>query len=776
MKQLIRRFITNGRENLITLIGLSLGMMVMILCLSYVVFENSYDRFQSKADRIVAVYTRHETSPGQTAMSTSTESGLKFFTERNLSEVEASSRVKPVTSNVEAGENSFKGIKGYIADPEIFGIFDFKVLSGSIASFEPGRVVITEELASRLYRRSDCVGETVTISGSTGNSIATISAVVKDYPDNSNLEFELIIPLPAIGTSGSLKESDNVNLYLLLHKEPDSYAGLKGVLDQYFLSTGNSHLSAEIIPVVKLHRYWETYLENRSANKSVVIFLVVSLLVLFTSAANYVNIQYARSETRVREIGLRKVNGATRTGIVRSMILESLFIVTLASILGLLLSDIFLGSFQDLTSSPVSQYGPGLFWLQVIIVVITLFLGMVTGILTSLRYSGFNPAELVKGNVLLKQKSLLRKVVVALQFTISGGLIAVILIFSIQLRHLRTTDMGFDPQNRILLPLPPAMSGRYELIREKLSSIPAVVNVTGKGSGFGGVDMAFGMYRGANTPENRLIAMAYIVEDNFFETYGMEILEGKSFSEVSGRDSNFVVIDKYTAGVLELEEPVGHRFNAAGITMEIIGMVEDADFQALNSGRTPRFYSQLYNNCSEVTVRYRDDISDLQPLLGDIERALTAIDPDYHLNFTLLDEAVWNLYGNERDLYTIILICGVLAIVLSLTGAYSMAAYMAERRIKQNSIRRVLGATAKGITIRSIMEIGWPVLIGVAVSWPFVKIITTRWMENFLSTTDPGIYPYILSMILVGMFAAITVFSVSRPASLKNPADMLRQE
>ena len=499
-------------------------------------------------------------------------------------------------------------------------------------------------------------------------------------------------------------------------------------------------------------------------------------MVLFTSAANYVNIQYARGETRLREIGLRKVNGATRVSIVKSMVGESVFLVILSSVLGLILSDIFLGKFQELTSAPVSQFGPGLFWLQVLIVLITLLLGMITGIMTSLRYSGFNPAGLVKGSISIGQGSLLRKVVVGLQFFISGGLIAVILIFSIQLRHLRNADMGFDPENRILLPLSPGMDGRYELVREKLIAIPAIENVTGKGSGFGAVDMAFGMYKGAQTPENRLIAMAYIVEDDFFDTYGMKILEGKSFSEVSGRDSSLVIIDRYTAGVLELEEPVGHRFNAAGITMEIIGMVEDADFKALNSGRVPRFYSQLFDLCTEVTVKYRDDIRDVQPLLSDIGRELMTIDPDYHLDFTMLEDAIWHLYGKERDLYTIILICGVLAIALSLTGAYSMAAYMAERRIRQNSIRRVLGATAKSITVRSVMEIVWPVLIGVAVSWPFVKIITSRWMENFLSKAEPGLTPYILSLILVGVFAAVTVFSVARRSSLRNPADMLRQE
>ena len=776
MTNLIRRFINNGRENLISLIGLSLGMMVMILCLSYVVFENSYDKFHSKADRIATVYTRHETTPGQFATSTSIESGLKFFTEMNVPVVEASSRVKSVTSRIDEGENSFNGIEGYLADAEIFEIFDFRILSGSIASFEPGRVVITESLAVKLFGNASCVGEAITISVNSGKTVTQVSAVVKDYPDNSNLEFEFIIPFPAAGASGSPEESDGVNLYLLLHRKPDSYSVLKNSLDQYFLTAAKNHLSVEIVPVVKLHNYWETYLENKSSNKTMLIFLVVSLMVLFTSAANYVNIQYARGETRLREIGLKKVNGATRISIIRSMVMESMLLVVLSSVIGLILSDIFLGRFQDITSTPVSQFGPGLFWLQVLIVTITLLLGIVTGIMTSLRYSGFNPAELVKGNISIGQRSLLRKVVVGLQFAISGGLIAVILIFSLQLRHLRNADMGFDAENRILLPLSPGMKGRYELVREKLISIPAIENVTGKGSGFGGVDMAFGMYKGAQTPENRLLAMAYIVEDNFFDTYGMNILEGKSFAEVSGRDSNLVIIDSYTAGVLELEEPVGHRFNAAGITLEIIGLVEDAEFRALNSGRTARFYSQLYNKCSEVTIQYRDDIRDLQPLLSDIENTLVSIDPEYHLDYTLLEDAVWQLYGKERDLYTIILICGVLAIALSLTGAYSMAAYMAERRIRQNSIRRVLGATAKSITVRSVMEIGWPVLIGVAVSWPFVRIITTRWMENFLSKAEPGLTPYFLSMILVGIFAAVTVFSVARRSSLRNPADMLRQE
>jgi putative ABC transport system permease protein len=776
MKNLIRRFIRNGRENLISLIGLSLGMMVMILCLSYVVFENSYDKFHSKADRIATVYTRHETSPGQAAMSTSIESGLKFFTERNVPDVEASARVKSVTSKIEAGENSFNGIKGYLADAEFFEIFDFKVLSGSIASFEPGKVVITEELAGRLYGRSDCVGETVTISGSTGKSIATVSAVVRDYPDNSNLEFELIIPLPAIGASGSLKESDDVNLYLLLRNEPDSYSGLKGALDQYFISSGNNHLSAEIIPVVKLHKYWETYFSDKSGSQTALIFLAVSLMVLFISTVNYVNIQYARSETRLREIGLRKVNGATRGSILKMMATESVILVMVSSILGLLLSDIFMGKFQDLTASPVSLFGPGLFILQVLIVTVALVLGILTGFLTSFRYSGYNPANMVKGNLSMFQRFNLRKIVMSLQFAISGGLIAVIVILSLQLNHLRHAEMGFEKHDRLLIKLSPAMNGRYGLIRETIASIAAVEKITGKASGFGEVDLGFGMYNGEPIQENRLFAMAYIVEDSYFETYAIEVLEGKCFEEVSGRDSNLVVIDEYTVGLLGLENPVGHRFKAAGMTLEIIGVVKDADLRALNSQRIPRFYTQMFNECSEITVKYRDGITDLHPLIDEIESALISIDPDYHIEYRLLEDAVWELYGKERDLFKIILICGILAIVLSVTGAYSMASFMAERELKKNSIRRVLGASANSLTMRSIVILGWPVMIGVIISWPIVKILTTKWMESFLSKVESGIYPYVFSILLVGLFVALTVYSVSIRSSVRNPADLLRQE
>jgi putative ABC transport system permease protein len=291
--------------------------------------------------------------------------------------------------------------------------------------------------------------------------------------------------------------------------------------------------------------------------------------------------------------------------------------------------------------------------------------------------------------------------------------------------------------------------------------------VTGRSSVFGNVDMAMSIIKGENIPENRFFVFGFNVEDDFFETYGIKLIEGKTFRDINGRDSSLVIIDKYTAGILGLEHPVGEKFKALGMTVEVIGLMEDADFIALSSHRMPRLYTQFFNGCSELTVKYSGNV---KVILAEIDRLLTQLDPDYSMEYKSLDEAVVGLYEKEINLFNIISICGIIAI------AYAMAAYLAGRRIRQNSIRRVFGASEQNITIQSIFEIVWPVLLGTLISWPVVYLVARNWLSHFSGKITIGAFPFIISLTLISLLVVVTVYSISRRSAFRNPVEMLRQE
>jgi len=764
IRLLIRIFRKNWKGNIVSLVGLSVGMMVAILSVSYIIFESSYDTFHSKSDRIYTVYTKIS-STIQEATSYSTEFGMKDFAVSHIPLVESACRMKEITTNIISGNRVFKDLSGYYTDPEFFHLFDFRMLSGDPGFFsEPGKIIITASLSERLFGNSNSIGGIVQIN----DLIYAISGIVDDPPLNSNFNFDFLIPLLDNSVSGESQFGDErVNLYLLAASEQKTTNLLKESLDEHYVLSGKDNLTNELIALKDLHQYGE------KTKRNFLIFITVSLLVLLTSVVNYINIFYVGIEVRAKEIGIRKVTGASRGTIIRMKISESVLMTIMASVVGLILSYLFLDQFQKLSSVEVQQYGPGLWKIQVIIVSVALILGTAIGFLSSMKYSDYNPVDLVKGIIKTGHKNFIRKMLIGLQFVISGGLMILMVIFSLQLNFLFNTDMGYDTSNRMLISLSGEHKSKYSLIHDEISGIPGVEYLTGRGGSFSNPDIAMPVVQKNSEPVNHLLTFGYIVEDDFFETYGINLVEGKTFRDISGRDSSLAVIDKFSANQLGFEFPVGEKFKAAGRTVEIIGVVEDADFLALNQEKRPRLYCQFFNGCSELTVKYSGDEKTIVTKIGEL---LTRIDPEYVLEYQQLDDAVMKWYNKEINLLRIISICGLIAILLSLTGAYAMASFLAERRLKQNSIRRVFGASERNIGLQSIYEIGWPVILGTLLSWPVAYIISRNWLSHFAGKITTGVFPFLISLAMVSLLVFLTIYSISRRSALRNPADLLREE
>lgn len=763
IRMFIRSLARNWQENLVSLAGLSLGMMVAILSVSYIVFESSYDSFHPASDRIFTVYTRYVLQ-GSSPVSFAIESGMKSYAEDNVAEVETACIVKKTTTDLSLESNVFKGIDGYFTGPEFFSMFDFRLISGDPGLLaEPGTIFLTVRLAEKLFGGIDCSGRIIRID----DKPYTVSGIIKDPPVNSNLEFDFLLPEhKAYAAAGSQKDTEKVNLYILTKTAKSDRISLQNHLDGYFISAGRDKEKTEVIALGDLHQY------SARTEKSFLIFISVSLLVLFTSLVNFLNTHFARVRTRTGEIGMRKVNGASGMKIIRMIIAETVLITLIAAIAGMVLSGLSLGYFQKLTSVMVQMYGPGLWKIQALVAALTLLLGMTAGFIISVRYSGYNAIDLIKG-LFRTGKSYSRKILIGLQFAISGGLIILMIILYQQLNFLKRTDMGFDSQNRMLLELSPVLANKYEVIRTELLNLSGIEMVAGRGSLFGNVDMAMSLLKGENKPENRFFVFGYNVTDSFFETYGIKLIEGSTFGDISGRDSSLIIVDRFTAGVLGLENPVGEKLRGLGMTLEVIGVVEDADFISLSSKRMPRIYLQASEKCGEVTVKYTGDPKLIMAETGEL---LKQLDPDYSPEFQRLDDAVMGLYRKEVNLFNIITICGIIAIILSLTGAYAMAVYLAGRKIRTNSIRRVFGASEREITIKSIFEIALPVLAGNLAAWPVAYLVAEKWLSQFSVKITIGVFPFIASLLLITLLVGGTVYIISRRSAFRNPAEILRQE
>jgi hypothetical protein len=760
----LRNFSKNRLSNLVAITGLALGMMIAILTVSYIVFEYSYDTFHSRSGRIYTIYTRITVS-GSDAVSYAVESGINDYIGSEIPDIEIACIVKGLNTDITCDNTLFKGIAGYLTEPGFFRMFDFRLLTGNPESLsEPGNVFLTEGLSERIFGTTNSAGRVVSVK----DRLYTVAGIMEDPPVNSNLKFDFLLPVRESEVkTGAEYGRDKVNLYIMTRKEKVRPDILKSRLDGYFISAGRNSERCEVIRLRDLHRY------GPDADTSIIVLISVSILVLFISIVNFVNCYLAQVESRTREMGMRKVSGASGSKIVIMLVTDSLVTMFLASITGYVLSTLSLGYFRQLTSTDVQFYGPGLWKIQAVVIALAVVLGIIAGLIVSVRYSRENPVNLIRGITGRLYKRNIRKTFIGLQFAISGGLIFLMVVVFLQLNLLRNANMGFDPHNRLLIRLSPVHSLKYDMIRSELMNMNGIDNVTGRGSIFSNVDMAMSVTWGDDAAANRLFILGYNVKNDFFGCYGIRLVEGKTFSDFSGRDSSRIIIDRYTAGILGLEHPVGTKLHGGGMTMEIVGLVEDAGFTALSSKKMPAVYTQFQDNCAEMTVKYHGDA---KGIMTGINSLLTQLDPEYTFEYMTLDEAVAGLYEEEANLLRITGICGIIAIILSLSGVYAMAVWFAKRKTREYSIRKVFGASELNITALSVSQIMWPVVAGTLLPWPAVFLIAKHWLSHFSAKITIGLLPFIISMAAVALLVLLTVYSVSRRSALENPADILRQE
>ncbi len=767
IRSFFRDFKANLSSNLVSLAGLSVGMMVTILSVTYIVFESSYDQFHAASDRIYHIFTRMQLQPGNEVVMSSTHQQLKEYIDNHIPGIENSCRIRKSADPVYIGEQKFRNHTGYYIDKDFFSVFSFKMLVGDMSSIaNPNTIMLCKDLAEKIFGNKNCLGETITIK----DEVYSVVGILDNPPGNSTIKFDYLVPLTNFFRT--LPETYNflsVETYFKAVNPYDDYSNITDLIGHFYNDydiKSKEMYSVELMKLTEINQYYN------KTSKNYILFITISALVLLVSIVNYINTFAAQNEKRIRETGVRKVVGASRSILIRLMLGKSILMVIIAAVVGLVLSEIFIDTFRDLSGINVKQYGPGLWWIQVVILIIAFLTGIAAGIFPALRYSSMNIISMIRGSGLGVNRSVsLRKLLVVFQYIISAGLLISIFIFFFQLRYLGKKDPGYEPENRILIEVSPALEFRYNTYIEELKKIPGIISISGNGSSFG---QTVGMsLRNRDTGEGMPV-LGYFVEDNFFEAYGIELLEGKTFSQTAGLDTANVIIDAATVDILGLDNPVGKKIYTGSLEeLEIIGVVENADLIAKKGERRPFLYTQFYNICSELIIHYVGEPSEIAKAVAE---RMVIFDPEFEYNYRHLAEARTTLYEEETNQAKIVLFVGFVAVILSLVGAYSMVSYLAERRAKQVSLRKVMGATVSEVVQLSIKEVLTMIIIAFVIASPVAYIIGMKWLQNFVLKITVNPLPFILAFVILSALVFLTVFFKERQSAMINPIDNLRQE
>ena len=777
----------------INITGLAVGMTACFLIFLYVHFELSYDSFHSKADRIYRLATDVKT-PTETLYNGTTNIPVVPAIKNDFPEVESYVRVADLGILVRKGDLKFQEDNIRVVDSTFFRVFDFKLLKGDMnkALQAPFTVVLTQTTAKKYFGDKDPVGQTLTFDTEDGDRTATVTGLMEDFPENSQIKASMLLSMPSLIQVYAKNYADNWTVhhpasYLLLypHTNPKTLeAKLPAFLQRRI---GEMMAKNKMFYTLTLHPLKEVYLHfgNKYAwsgvdgsERNVYIFSIVAVLILLIACFNFINLTTARAAERAKEVGIRKVVGAQRRQLSLQFIGESIILCCCAFLLTLILSALLIPLFNQLAGKTVSkglfQNWPaiGCLWLGAI------GIGLLAGSYPAWVLSAFRPVTVLKGRFVTGGKGvLLRKGLVITQFTISLALIAATIIVYRQMSYMRSQDLGFQKDQMLVIS---TFNEKPQYVfRDAISRLKGVKGSTFSSAVPGGDNSsAYTKMENVSSEMQESNMDLYFVDFDYIDQYKMKLVAGRAFSRDMATDSTqAMVINEATAKVLGYSTPqqaIGRRFSQWGRDGKIIGVLKDFHVRSLQQAIKPLTMRIEPDSWWQLSVHVA--ARDLPNTMAAIEKQWNALVPGRPFTYNFLDASFDKQYRGEERFGNLFFYFSILAIVVSCLGLLGLVAYSTVQRTKEIGIRKVMGASVLNVVTLLSKDLIKLVLIAVIIAVPVVWYAMYQWLQGFAYRTTVEWWVFALSGLLAVAVALFTISFQSIKAALVNPIQSLRSE
>ncbi len=779
LKVALRQLKRHKGYSFINVIGLTVGMACFILIGLWVQDELSFDRFHEKKDRIFRILNKTESGDLIPSPTYALAPALKSL----YPEVEEFSRVWFWHSSlVKHGEKSFEEDGIHMADPGFFRMFSFPFIKGDpeTALEDRNAIVITQKAALKYFGTEDPIGKVLHLTEDSADF--KVTGVIEDIPPNSHIRFDLMIRVEFLGEDRLARwEEWTGPCYILLRPGASSEAFTAKIADIY---KENVNPEATFFPVLqsltRVHLY-----ESGSPGriKQVFLFSLIAIFILLMACINFMNLNTARSANRAREVGMRKVIGATRKQLIRQFLGEATIIAFLSLILALAVVEIVLPSFNLITGKSLALLEKANLSIMLTLLFITLGTGLLAGSYPSLFLSSFQPAQTLKNQPQFKNGgSSVRKILIIFQFAISVSLITCTLIVSKQLRYIQNRNLGLNRENVVILLNNPLLMPQFESFKDRLLAQPGIKSVTSAAQGPTWVGESISIDWEGNPADNALGVDYTVVDYDFFETFGMKIIQGRGFSPEFPTDmKDACIISELTAQRMGLENPIGMSITMNHPAWEesfrkarIIGVVKDFHARTLHTAIRP-FVFRMYRPWHQY-IFVKVDGTRIPETLGAIENTFKTSVPGYPYRYMFYDDAYNRQYLSEHQLGRLFNVFSLLSIFISCLGLFGLAAYMAEQKTKEIGIRKILGASIPGIIRLTTREFLKWVTVATLLAWPVAYYVMSQWLHDFVYRASIGPLVFFISGGLTLLIALFTVSYQSIKAATANPVDSLRYE
>lgn len=778
---------------LMNLTGLTIGLTVCFLSMLYIGFELGYDQYNTKADRIFRLVTDVKSSNGIEYKGTSAPMApaiLELFPE-----VESATRIGLDYYIVRTEENHIISHEEKIAyaDSSLFTVFDFHFISGNPkkALSQPFSVVLSESLGRKYFGDEDPLNKVLILDGEIR---VTVTGIMADMPQNSHFRVDMLMSLSTLIEAWWNRETANSWTRLMLHTYlvlPEGYQPSQ--LERKLIPLANTHFGQEPSKyTLGLEPLNDVYLYGKSrsyrsgsiltGNITNLYFIgLVATFVLVAACFNFANLTTALAMKRAREIGVRKVLGATR-GQLRQQFLLDTILLSFISLLVALASSYLLLPFLNQLAGKVMITGVGDYLEYVgLLVLVTILVGIISGLYPAFVLSRYEAMSTLKGLQVFPGRMSLKRTLVVVQFVISFFLITSTIVVYHQLDFMKNKPLGFTKENKLAIDFhfDLAVKKNLSFIEHELTSLPGVQQFSVSSCVPGRPNhILLTLLENAEGTMQEFQMDSYFVDSNFLDQYDIKLASGRKFSDALLYDSTeSMIINKAALKALGYNDPnavLGKKFSQRGVEGRVLGVVEDFHFASMHNEIRPLVF-RLGEMFTYITLTVSDE--GIKNTIEKIEQKWPSLaSSKIPLSYFFVDKEYDALYKSEHQFGKLFGCYAILAIIISSLGLLGLSSFTIERRTKEIGIRKVLGSSNSDIVIMLLKDLLILILISFVIGAPLAWYSSSEWLSNFSYRISFSWWFFILASLTVVILSIMTVGLQTVKAAMENPIKNLKQD
>lgn len=779
----VRSFLRQKFYSIINVTGLASGLTCALFIYLWVSDELNKDKFHNDREKIFQILSNIQLGDGELLTWTNTPGPLADDISEKSPEVELTVRVVSNRSDLFQVEDKSFIETGCLADPDFFRLFSFNILSGrpNTDTADISSISISSQLAQKLFGNKEAIGKMVRVNN---QADYTIAAVFENVGTQSSFKFDYVLPYEVYkkqrGQGFNWGNFDHPT-YVKLFNASQAQQTIDNINERR-TAIANAQGDESSGVSFYMQPFTENYLNAHFENgkpvggriKYVRIFSVVAVFILVIACINFMNMATARAVNRAKEVGVRKVVGAQRKALILQFMGESMFISLFAMVLAMLLTYGLLPFFNVLVAKQiVISLSDSAFWISALAIVCAT--GILAGVYPAFFLSSYQPAQALKNAATSKGGSgSLRKALVVFQFTLTVILVASSLVIYNQVQFIFNKNIGYDRQSVVSLPLRGGLRNEYDAFKNDALQYPGIVSVSRADNSLVQVNNQNGSVSWSGKSDTESIFFRTVCVDyDFLETMGLEVIQGRSFKKEFS-DTNTFVISEKSAAIMGFTDPIGAEIVQWGTKGRIIGVVKDFHSRSMHEAIDPIVFMFRPQWTGRAFIKF--ERTKTPEVLQRLEKIHTRYNPQYPFTYTFLDDDFEKLYNNERVISSLALSFTVMAIIISALGLLGLAAYTAENKRKEISIRKTMGASVGTIVTMMSTDFVKLSILAALIGCPVAWYLMTKFLEGYAYHTDLGWGLFILTALCVLMVSLITVIFQVLRAAVANPIDALRNE